>query len=124
MAHSCEIDNVRQLGIVTLTGSICDRELIQIIAELYDSEQWTPGFNSLWDSSGVSELIIEQEGLTDIVSEMNHHLDRAGIGRTAIVVTRELDESMAKILMYMARAESRDRRIFRNRQAAEQWLSK
>lgn len=123
MAYSYLIDNARRLGIITLSGSINDRQLVQIIAELYGGEEWTPGFNTLWDSSNVSELIIEQEGLTDIVDEMNKYLDRAGIGRSALVVTRQLDESMAKILIYMARTESRDRRIFRNREEAEKWLS-
>lgn len=122
MAYSCTIDYERRVGVVTLSGSVSDREIVHIIADLYGNPAWEPGFNTLWDCSKISELIIEQSGLSRIVGEMNQYLDKAGSGRSALVVKRQLDESMAKLLVYMARTASRDRRVFKSREEADQWL--
>lgn len=123
MAYSCAIETKRGLGVITLTGSVDDNDLVEAMRDLYSSGGWRRGFNILWDGTGIAELVIDRPGLDQIVEETGEFQNRIGSGKSAFVVRRQLDESMTKIILRMTRTSERERRLFRNTKDALDWLS-
>lgn len=123
MAYSCAVETKRALGVITLSGSVDDNELVEAMRDLYFSEGWRRGFNILWDGTDIAELVIDRPGLEQIIEETGEFQNRIGPGKSAFVVRRQLDESMAKIILRMTRTSERERRLFRKTKDALDWLS-
>ena len=123
MAYTCAVKRRRALGVITLSGSVDDNELVEAMRDLYSSEGWSRGFNILWDGTEIAELVIDQPGLDQIVEETGEFQTRIGPGKSAFVVRRQLDESMTKIILRMTRTPERERRLFRKTKDALDWLS-
>lgn len=123
MAYSCLIDKNRGRGVITLFQSVDDSDVIEAMKAVFESDEWSPELNSLWDCEGITELIIDREGLDRVVTFAAQLHDLIGPGKSAFVVRRQLDESMTKIILHMTKTNLRERRVFRNREEALQWLS-
>lgn len=122
MAYSCAVDKNRALGIIELSRSVDDDQVVKAIHALYESDSWDPRFNTLWDCTGISHLVIGRKGLQEIVAATERLQPRMGAGKAAFVVRRQLDETMTKIILHMTRTTERERRLFRSRQDALEWL--
>lgn len=122
MAYSCSVDKDRALGIIELSRSVDDDQVVKAIRALYESDSWDPRFNTLWDGTGITHLVISRKGLQEIVAATERLQPRMGPGKAAFVVRRQLDETMTKIILHMTRTTERERRLFRSRQDALEWL--
>lgn len=122
VAYSCEVDVQRSLGLIKLSGSTDDQDLVAAMRKLYENGEWDPKFNTLWDCTDITELIIGQDGLREIVDVTNQLQPRIGPGKVAFVVRRQIDEMMAKILIQMTKTHERDRRLFHRCSDALEWL--
>lgn len=109
---------------ITLSGSVADSDLMEAMKALYESEGWSRELNILWDGTAIAELVIGRKGLEQIVEVTGDFQNRIGSGKSAFVVRRQLDESMAKIILHMTKTTTRERRLFRSREDALEWLSK
>ena len=122
MAYSCEVDEQRSLGLIKLSGSVDDQEVVGAMKKLYENGEWDSRFNTLWDCTNITELIIGQDGLREIVAVTNQLQAQIGPGKVAFVVRRQIDEMMAKILIQMTKTSERERRLFHRCEDALEWL--
>lgn len=122
MANSSQVDSRARLGILTLSGTVDVHDLLEAMSTLYDRPEWQPGFDVLWDASGITELILGPTDIRTIVEVVRSRAVQIGHGRTAIVVFRDLDASIARLLTRLLQSDRRDRRLFQEHAVALAWL--
>ena len=89
-----------RLGIIRLTGSIFGADLTRAIRDLYDDPEWDPAYSSLWDFRGVTMLALLPRDSASISRLFRTFDDRlAAPGRTAVIVSRQIDRLAAKLIL-------------------------
>lgn len=122
MACTCHIDVDRRLGIVTLYDSVDAKQLLRALGDLYQHPAWRLGFRALWDATGVFQLLVDPDDLALIVRRSEDMRPLIGSGRSAIVVPRETDYVIAKLLIQRVPSAQRERMAFRRLEDAQAWL--
>lgn len=112
----------RRLGVVRLFGAVTGDTIVQAIRELCASEEWTPGYNTLWDWRAMRELMVSPAEATDILEQVRRVERRIGSGRTAIVVRDETDYALAQMLILKADTERRERKVFYSIDEVRGWI--
>ena len=109
------------LRVHTIRGELVLEELLETLRSLYESPEFRPEQNSLWDVrearlEGLSSDQVKQIG--DLVSE---HWGKQAAPKSALVASKDLAFGLAR--MYEARLESRGQvRVFREMEEALSWL--
>lgn len=122
VAYNIQIDPSARLGIVTFSGIVDGRDLMDSIAALYGHADWEPDFDMLWDASALSQLIIDPDDIQRISAQSKEHAHQVGPGRTAIVVTRDIDFAINRLMLYRQGPRPRERRVFERVAEAMVWL--
>lgn len=122
VAYSIQIDPPARLGIVTFSGIVDGRDLMDSIAALYEHADWEPDFDMLWDASAISQLIIDPADVQRIAAQSNEYAHRIGPGRTAMVLTREIDLAINRLMLHRQGPRPRERRVFDRIAPAMAWL--
>lgn len=122
MPFRCEVFPEHRLGRVELSGQIHGEEVLEAIRALLYHVDWQPGFSDLWDARAITLLVLDPRHSQEILSIANTHQARIGGGKSATVVTRQLDFEM--VLLFIRRVEhaARDFRVFRDLEEALTWL--
>ena len=124
MAFSYAIDSANRLATGTFSGSVSGREIASAFRTVYDDIAWQPDFDTVWECSGITELLLERNDLATLVALHREHVARAGTGLEIIVVTRALDRAMAKVYAVMMRNQPRRVRVCRSVAEAAQLLDR
>lgn len=122
MAYECRIDAERQIGFVTLTGSIDGPQIREAMTALFGHPEWKAGYASLWDAQAVESLAILPDDLSAISGTMAAARIRAGAGRGAWVVQGNLAKSIGVLLAHRAQQQGNERRCFTDYEEARRWL--
>ena len=101
MAFTYAIDHANRVAIGTLAGTVRGRDIAAAIRTIYEDAAWEPGFDTFWESTGITELLFEPNDLKSFVGLQSDSAGRSGPGLEIIVVGRSLDEVMAKMYALM-----------------------
>lgn len=124
MTLEYEIDSKRQLAVAVLSGSVTAEDYLDAMTQVYNDPRRKPGYSTVWDCRGIEELIIGGEGVKRIIDATFRLREQMGAGKAAFVVPREIDETMAKLLIWRTRSEGRDRKTFATLDEAMAWIEK
>jgi hypothetical protein len=124
MAFSYVIDGANRLATGTLSGSVSGAEMAYALRTVYQDVAWQPGFDTLWECSGITQLLLERNDLATLVGLHREFIGRAGSGLEIIVVTRSLDHVMAKVYAVMMRSQARRVRVCRSVAEAAEFLGR
>lgn len=122
MAIRIEIDGATKLRVVTFEGAISDADVINTFAAYWQSHDYDPSLNELYDLSPVTYEDVSTEGLRKIAG-VNLDLNRDGPG-VKVAMYAPTDVAFGLIRMYQVFVEgsSSEMRVFRDRDEALQWL--
>ena len=111
------------LGVARLQGSVTVDSLSSGITGLYSDERWQRGYATLWDLSGITELILSPDDMTEILALLRGLGDVRGGGLVAFVVGRELDWEVFSLFVYKdSPVSKRASGMFWEMQEALAWL--
>lgn len=122
MPSEHEIFEPNALAVVRLTGSVTADVIVQCAEQLYADPQWNPGFSSIWDVRKIGELILLPEDVTHLLHLSREIIARAGTGRRAVVVARDLEHDIATLFSVREKPLGRETRVFWNLPEACAWL--
>jgi hypothetical protein len=124
MPWSYVIDSANRLARVAMAGTIRGADIAAAMQTIYADPAWQPGFDSLWECTGITELLFERDDLPTLVGLQRESRARSGYGREAIVVSRALDDVMAKMYAAMMRESTREVLVCRSLAEAAQFLGR
>ncbi len=124
MAFSYTIDAANRLARATLSGTVHGTELVAGARAIYKDPAWRPGFDTLWECTGITQLLLERDDIPSIVAVHERMSDRAGDGLEVIVVSRSLDHVMARMYSVWMRSQKRNVHVCRTVIEASQLLGR
>jgi hypothetical protein len=118
------VDTGKRLAVGTLSGTVHGADIASGIRAVYEDPAWEPGFDSVWDATGIEQLLFEQGDLSRFVALHRDFAGHSGTGLEIIIVSRSLDLVMAKSYALMMRNEARQVRVCHSRTQAEELLGR
>lgn len=123
MAHTHRIDTSRRVATLTFTGTVTGHDLVSALFALYEDPAWAPGYDAIWDFRVITELLLEEGDLKNLVA-LDHELDDvAGHGRDVVVVSRELDLFVGKLFLRLSKDTPRPNHLVTTMDEALVWLN-
>ncbi len=89
---------------------------------VYRDPQWQFGFDTLWDDSATTELLLEHADLVSFVALQRKFAELSGPGRDIIAATRAVDQVMGQMYGVLAKRELRTTHVCRSLSEARQLL--
>lgn len=106
-AYAYSVDHPRRLVTVRISGAVHGTQVAATYAAIYRDPASGPGFDIFWDTSRVTELILESDDLPSFVRLSQEFSTPAKPGRDIIFVARTLDQAVADMYAVMMRTEHR-----------------
>ena len=122
MGYTVRIDPERRRGYVEIEGDVTKATVIDVARALFQHEGWVPGFDAVWDGRKITQLLLDEDDVAEIVAQSQALSERMGGGRAAVVVPREVDWIMARLFLLRAHHPDRQRRTFHTLEEAMAWL--
>ncbi len=110
------------LGLVRLRGVVTGDTIIEALSPLYGSETWRPGYNTIWDARGVSQVVVSPAQAASIVDRVCQLEERMGCSHTAVIVRNESQHALADMLIDAADTGHRQRKAFYTLEEAVGWI--
>ena len=114
MAHQYRIDGEQRLALVTVSGSISGTQLARLTRTLYEEPAWEAGYDAIWDFTGITELLLEKNDITDLIDVDQEYAHISAGGRDVFIVSRDLDYAMGRIHSAFARKGPRESHVCRS----------
>lgn len=111
MAVPYSIDGKRRYAQAVLSGIVTGQDIARTIEAIYDSPDWRPGFDIIWNFAGVTDLVFDTDDLESLVALRRARADAGGAGRDIIVIKRILDDALARLYAAMTKNERRRTRL-------------
>ncbi|HYE57181.1 MAG TPA: hypothetical protein VD948_01700 [Rhodothermales bacterium] len=96
--------------------------VIDVAHALFQHEGWEPGFDAVWDGRKITQLLLDENDVDEIVAQSQALSGVMRGGRAAVVVPREVDWIMARLFLLRARHPDRERLTFHTLEEAMAWL--
>jgi hypothetical protein len=106
-AYAYSVDHPRRLVTVRVSGAVHGTQVAATYAAIYRDPACGPSFDIFWDTSRVTELILESDDLPSFVRLSQEFSTPASSGRDIILVARVLDQAIADMYAVMMRTERR-----------------
>ena len=116
------IDEESGLATHTITGELSLEDVMQGMVTLFTSPKFRPDMAILVDISDGSAKTLSQEDIDEFVNLTRAMGDKRGSGRSAILAAKDLDYGIGRIIQALLDDTTRALRVFRDRQAAIDWL--
>ena len=99
-------------------------DLVTCVGKLNADPELEPGMPTLTDATGVTEMEVDLRGFKALTEVMDSSQTPRGESRAALLVSKQGDAMLGKLLMAISEAESSlpRYRVFDDRAAAESWL--
>ena len=117
------IDHEKAMVVVEIHEKPTTMDIQEAIKAILDNPDHVDGMDEVWDFRHASLTDFTVDNLQSLAMFVSQHLDQLA-RRTALVVGRDLEHGIAR--MWIAYAEERapqERRIFRDVEAALEWLA-
>ena len=123
MPVKTKVDHDKQLTIHTVTGEPSFQEGMATFKKFYEGN---PTQNVLWDFRKASLARISSKQTEAIIDYIKHHAEKRVGGKTAILVSRDLEYGMSRMVQALTKIKDIPLKteIFRSIEEAIQWLSK
>ncbi len=112
----------RNLIVVRLADAITGDEIAETIRRFSRDVRWKDGTFALWDGRSVRETVVDMEEVDRIAEAQREAEQLAGSGRAAVVVTRWVDDLVARLIIRHISSERREIRVFEDMGEARRWL--
>jgi hypothetical protein len=122
MPYRWSVDPVARRGRALFDGSVAGADVAAALDAIYADPRWAPGFDALWDCSGVREVTILPQDVAAIAARVRALAGRMGPGRAAIVVPGDMNRLVALLILRLTRNPQRARRVFGALDEAAAWL--
>jgi hypothetical protein len=121
MSITTSVDNDKQLTTHTVIGEVSFEEGMTTLKQFWEDR---PTMNVLWDFRKGSLARVSSVDLERIVDYVAVHSEKRAGGKTAIVVLRDLESGLSRILDTLRdiRGVPFQFKIFRSMEEANQWL--
>jgi len=118
------IDRSRDAAIWVLrvTGTITLEEFKRAIIETFADPAFTQGSPILWDMRDFDTTVADAATFSELVLFNEKTADERGGGRSAIVVSSEVDYGMSRMFQSIADGLPTDFAVFRSYRDARDWL--
>ena len=103
--YTIEVPN--RVAIIRKVGRVDALRLRRTIEALFNDPDWQPGFDTIWDDSETTELLLEREDLMALLALQNSLAHRSGTGRDVMASTRAVDQIMGQIYAVYAKHQHR-----------------
>jgi len=122
MAYTYRIDPAERLAHLTFTETVTGPELGEPLFSVYQDAGWQAGYDTIWDFRAITQLLLDEGDLEELVS-MDLDLDEiAGNGSDAIVMVREQDHFIGKLFLHLAKSTPRPNYLCCTLEEARTWL--
>jgi hypothetical protein len=125
MTLETEINEQSGFRIHTLTGDFEFEVLFETLVEVYDSKDFDPDLNSVWDLidiKGIEKITSDQ--IQKIVAYVSWKREKYGGMKTALVVSSRTHYGIARMIEQSLEAASNSEvMVFRDLESAVQWIS-
>ncbi len=122
MPCSYHIDARRKLALIIVEGVVVGADLVEVVSSLVADPVWQSGYSELWDGRCIQSLTVDLPSLDRITRTVKKIRRKLGPGRAALVVHREVDFLIARLLAYTLRSRIREIRVFLTMEEAREWL--
>ena len=122
MAHTLLVAPERRLAVIWLDGSVATDDIVAGLSALVARPAWEPAFDLVWDGRGIEMLLVDEAGLDAISTLTDAIRERLGTGRSAVVVRRDIDRAIAKLIRFRGRERKREFRVFDALDEALAWI--
>lgn len=109
--------------ILTASGAITGKEIIQAIKDLVNDPDFKPNINSIWDFRAVTTRLIDSQEITDLITFIRTIQEKRGRDyRVAILVSRDMDYGLARMFEAHSQSLPFQVRIFEDLEQAKSWI--
>ena len=112
----------QRLLCIHLHGTVTGTCVLETLQAMWEDPRYDPSFKQLWDCRAVTALDIDWPEFKAIGEALQARCIAAPTDRAAIVAPRENNYYGALALTRYARKSARQKRVFRQMEAALQWL--
>jgi hypothetical protein len=123
MPIATRIDPTRNVRVHEVSGVLVFDELREMLTSLYDSPDFEPDRNALWDLREAELTGFTADEVRRIVELVGTRWGGGGVARAALVVSRTADFGMARMYELQLTAQPEGRiQVFRDIDQAWSWL--
>lgn len=121
MSITTSVDNDKQLTTHTVIGEVSFEEGMTTLKQFWEDR---PTMNVLWDYRKGSLARVSSVDLERMVDYVTVHSEKRAGGKTAIVVSRDLESGLSRVLDTLRdiRRVPFQFQVFRSMEKANQWL--
>ena len=118
-----QVDDKNQLTIITVTGMPSFEESMEAFRQLYQGKVTQ---KMLWDFRQANLSGISSNHIESLLDYIGQHAQKRTNGKTAIVVSKDLEYGMSRMIMALTedKAIPVEIDVFRSIEVALQWLAK
>jgi hypothetical protein len=120
MSWHVEVDVARKRVVATLSGELTDQDVLDGDDALRANTDFRPEFDQLVDMSGATGDTFKGDAIRDLAGRPPAFSPSS---RRAFVVASDLSYGLARMFGMRRGEEAGEIQIFRDREAAETWLS-
>jgi hypothetical protein len=124
MGVTYRIDNDRGVLFESWSGDLCEEEIVNFYVQLNESSELKPGLSILIDVRAVETAELSLEGIRSIVSSFETRQRTTGMGRIAMVATKDLLYAYGRMMLALIDGMSQppETRVVRDLETALAWL--
>ena len=114
-----------ELGVVlsSWVGDISDSDLLPSYNQLYQNENWKPGFDEIVDLRNADLSDVTSEGLERLSSTVKHiTAGKCEVFKTAVIAPDDLPFGLARVYEAVSVDTPERVRVFRDLKRAFEWL--
>ena len=104
-------------------GTIDVDQIKEMLSALYNSPDYDPNMNALWDLRAADFTSVTTEQITSLTGMVEKYWGKGGQGKAALIVSRDLDYGLSRMYEMLLSGSSPDKvMVFRDYDEAENWL--
>ena len=101
------IDVPHRVAIIRKIGRVDANRIRRTVEAVFTDPAWEPGFDTIWDDSETTELLLEREDLMSLLELQKSLAHLSGPGRDIMASTRAVDRIMGQIYAVYAKEQHR-----------------
>ncbi len=117
------IDHIDGIFIVSTSGDAEISKFKELFLSYLHHEKWKPGTPCLHDHSKLNSASVSTDDIRDIAGSLKNLGELLGVGKTALVVDRDLEFGLARMFQVFYEGNpDRTVKLFKSREEALTWL--
>ena len=124
MGVTYRVDDDRDILFETWTGALSEDEIVRFYVQLAEGPKLKPGLSILIDVRAVETAELSADGVRSIVSSFKMRNEVSGMGRIAMVATKDLVYGYGRVMLALVDGtpQAPETMVFRDLESAMIWL--